>query len=135
MIKRLLELTVILGMAISVVCFSIAITGCQTTPQVVAIKTTDGVLTTADQAIAAWADYVVKQRSVIAQMPSGSDKEAASTALAIKELKVKNAYEQYQVAGRSAVLLGSTASGVNSGADVAAALASLLTLVTQFISH
>ena len=133
MIKRFLELIAILAMVVCLGAFVVSISGCQSTPQSVAYKATDATLTTADQAIAAWADYVVKRQVAIAAMTDPIAKGEANDTLLRNEGKVSAAYADYQKAAKGAILVGSTASGQAEAPDVVAAAASLIAIVTSLL--
>lgn len=114
--------------------------GCATnkSPTRIAYTATDSVLTTADAAIVAWADYVVAKKREIAAVQALGGEENIGRALGMRtdllkaEGKVAKAYDNYQIAATNAVTLGSTSTG-NIEAQLATALSVLINVVNFYV--
>lgn len=119
----------------SVATAAFVFTGCSSTPQATAYKTSDAVITTADQAIAAWSDFVVKRQVSNAAITDPILKAEAQHTLLVNEGHVSEAYATYQQAARAAVMLGSSATGSSGAVDIAAATTSFIAVVTQLLKQ
>lgn len=76
-------------------------TGCKATPQQVAYKSADAVVSSVDIAMRGWADYVVAERKRIASLPP-VDQLGPKADLLRKEGRVATAYGRYQDAYKKA---------------------------------
>lgn len=76
-------------------------TGCKATPQQVAYKSADAVVSSVDIAMQGWADYVVAERRRIAALPA-SEQLGPKSDLLRREGRVAKAYGEYQEAYESA---------------------------------
>lgn len=81
--------------------FTPAFVGCKVTPQQIAYKSSDAVVSSVDIAMQGWADYVVAERRRIAALPP-IDRGSLGADLLRKEGKVSKALGEYQSAMRSA---------------------------------
>lgn len=72
-------------------------TGCKATPQQVAYKSADAVVSSVDIAMQGWADYVVAERRRIAALPAADQLEPKAELLK-REGRVATAYGRYQEA-------------------------------------
>lgn len=100
-------------------------TGCKSTPQQIAYKSTASLVHSVDVAMSGWADYVVAERQRIASLSPG-DRLGASSDLLRREGNVLNAYAKYQAYMRSASHL------VHDGQfspDIVSAAATLLEII------
>ena len=77
------------------------VTGCKATPQQVAYKSADAVVSSVDIAMQGWADYVVAERRRIAALPQ-ADQLGPKSDLLRKEGRVATAYGRYQQACETA---------------------------------
>lgn len=75
--------------------------GCKATPQQVAYKTADAVVSSVDIAMRGWADYVVAERRRIAGLPA-PEQGGPSAELLRRETRVEKAYGEYQQAIKKA---------------------------------
>lgn len=75
----------------------VSTTGCKATPQQVAYKSADAVVSSVDIAMRGWADYVVAERKRIASLPP-MDQLAPKADLLRKEGRVATVYGDYQKA-------------------------------------
>ena len=106
-------------------------TGCKS-PQLVAYRTADAVVSSVDLAMQGWADYVVAERKRILALPA-IERGSRQSDLLRKEGKVLNSYGRYQSAMRV------SQSAVNAAIqdksrlpdNVAAAAAEVLKLVRE----
>lgn len=76
-------------------------TGCKATPQQVAYKTAEAVVSSVEIAMQGWADYVVTERRRIAALPP-ADQLGPKSELLRKEGRVATAHGRYQEACKSA---------------------------------
>jgi len=113
-----------------IVCGSFTQSGCSTTSPATATAVQVG-LTTADAAIKAWFDYVVRERTRLDSIKVSQPAEYASgsATLDAKEVKATAAYSAYQ----KAIVSAASADPSDVSHAVAAATVPLLTLITQLI--
>lgn len=88
----------------SIVATSAALTACKST-EATAYKTIATIQTSVEVAVTAWKEYVVRRKAFIASMSEDSLQNAATIALANRELKARAALEAYKVAAIAAVKL------------------------------
>lgn len=103
-----------------------------------ALNATSTAIATADTAMQAWSEYVVKREAAIAKLKLTDPDKAASEShqLLLNEGKVSAAFENYQNAARLAVTTGANASGTNSPAlAIASAAGPLIALITSLTQN
>lgn len=111
-----------------------AVTGCKSSPNAIAYKTTAVTVATVDTAMQAWGTYVRAERARVATLaPDAAVVPAAQ--LAVIEGKVRVGFAEYQ----KAVFLANTGLSVADGSPVspavAAAAASLIQTIYATIQH
>lgn len=133
MLKSFKELIAYLALACILVLAASFVSGCaSTSPQSVAYKATDAVITTVDQAIAAWSDHVVAQEKINAAITDPIARAEAGTALLNAEGKVSAAYYNYQKAASAAIKAGAAASSGAAG-DVVTAASQFIGIITSLL--
>lgn len=112
--------------------FAPAFTGCKSSPNQIAYKAADAVVTSVDVAMSVWYDYVVSEEHRLSKLPA-AERGTASADLLRKEGRVINAHARYLEAmrvSRAAVNATLAAKGPVP-ANVAAAAAEVLTAITE----
>ncbi len=113
---------------------ALAPVGCavKKSPERIAITATASVIKTADGAITAWADHVVRRKAEIKALKAtdpGASMDAASELLR-NEGRVSNAYYKYQEAAKAAIAIGASSSSPAAVSEkLSAASAELIALV------
>ncbi len=116
-----------------------ALVGCagKQSPARVALNATGSVVETAQAAIEAWTDYVVRREKEIAELKK-TDRGAAleqSSELLRQEGRVLNAYAAYQEAAKAAIAIGATSASTDGVAEKVAAAAAQLTALVSTLTE
>ena len=78
--------------------------GCKTSERTIAYKSVASLHAAVSAALTAWADYVIAERKRIAEIPDFATANAATSSLALQEVRVRAALQHYQQAGELAKL-------------------------------
>lgn len=123
-----------LFIAIGLVAASANFTGCKSSPNQIAYKTTAATVASVDSAMQAWAQYVVTERARIAALkPIDQGGQAAD--LLRMEGKVREAFGKYQSAVAAAGVGVTVADSSPVAPEVAGAAAALLSVIQANVKH